>query len=210
MVSRAELERRGLEGMSDEDYERYIRHKIERREDVQAHEVALRKMMEAGATERKGMTETGLGTRLKRELEFERPEQAARIGELGARTGRAEYGLEFEKGLEGTLSDIIEQKKKLGELDIDVLKKQLEEPKAAPIEKEVAAPGVAIPGVAKPTKGKRRMRPSVKKFLWEGEEVGGGLRAPGLLAPLYGYKNIADWLGHFAKKGYEYAFPRGK
>jgi len=210
MVSRAELTRMGRMGFSEEDYAEWLKRRITRREDIQAHEVTLRKMAEAGATGRKEMEETGLGKRQRAKFGFERPEQAARIGEIGARTARDVYGLEFEKGVEPTLKTLVKQKGELGALDIEVLKKELAGPAGAVPgvkKKTVAKPGVAPTGVAKP--GERRMRPSVKKLLW-GDPRGDRTKFPGILAPARGWMNLGQWLKHFTEKGYEYAFPRSK
>jgi len=148
---------------------------------------------------------------------FERPEQVARIGEIGARTrkigaeaGTEEYGLGFKKSVIDTVRDLLGQSKRKGELDIMALEKGLYGGLPGVPEEEVIPPAAAkprvTPGVARP---RRRLRPSVKKFLWEGYPAPGGIgRLPGLLAPAYGWSNISDWLSHFAKKGYEYAYPR--
>jgi len=147
------------------------------------------------------------------EHEFQRPEQVARIGETEARTGeagvrteKARHGLEFEKGLGSVLRRLVKQREELGDLDIRVLERQLEESEPPP-EDEVAKPTIPAE-VAKP--GKRRLRPSIRRFMWEGTPTKLGLRLPGLLAPVYGYKNIGDWLKYGLRKGYEYAYPRRK
>ena len=206
MVTRRELTRMGRMGFSDEDYAKWLKRGIARREDIQAHEVTLRKMIETGATGRKGMEEAGLVKRQKAKFVFEEPGERAETRETVARAAREEYGLGFEKEVRPTLKTLVKQKGELGALDIDVLKKELAGPEAIPAKKEVARPAAA-PGVAKP---KRKLRPSIKRFMWEGTPTRTGLRLPGLLAPAYGYKNIADWLGHFAKKGLEYAYPRSR
>jgi len=204
-MKRAELQRRNLEGFSDEDYAEFLRRKTAVREDIQAHEVTLRKLAEAGTTERRGMVETGLGKRQRAKFAFEGPGERAATRGAVATAERAEYGLEFEKGVEPTLKDIVGQERTKGALDIEVLEAELAKLRAVPkVEKEVAKP-TAPARVAKPG---RKLRPSIKRFMWEGTPTKYGLRLPGLLAPAYGYKNIADWLGHFAKKGYEYAYPR--
>lgn len=207
MVKRRELERLGRMGFSEEDYAEWLKRKVARREDIQAHEVTLRKMMEAGATGRTELTEAGLGKRQRARFAFEGPGERAETRESVARAEREEHGLGFEKGLKPVLEEMVRQKKELGALDIRVLEKELAEPEAIPAKKEVARPAAVTPGVAKP---RRKLRPSIKRFMWEGTPTKFGLRLPGVLAPAYGYKNIADWLGHFAKKGYEYAYPRGR
>jgi len=199
-------------GFSDEDLAEAIRRGLAWREDIQAHELEKLGVEEAGLRERLGVKEAGLGERQRAEFGFKRPEQVARIGEIGARArgaragaAREEYGLEFERGLEPTLKDIVKQKKTLGKLDIDVLRKQLRVG-AAPVEEE--APTVAKPAAVSPTrvaKPERRMRP------WIRREIFGGPEAINPLArAAYGYRNIADWLKHFGRKGYEYAFPRSR
>lgn len=182
------------------------------REHEQAGAMELGRLRETGLGERLDVTETGLGERQKAGFEFQRPEQVARVGEIGARTRetgvraeRAEYGLEFEKGLESTLKTLVEQKGVLGALDIDVLKKELAGPEAVPVKKAVAKPAAVAPGVAKP--GRRKMRPSMKRFLWEGYPERG---LPGLGAPLKGWLDISKLLGKAGRGAYEYAFPRSR
>ena len=182
------------------------------REHKQAGAMELERLRETGLGERRGVIETGLGKRQKAGFAFERPEQVARIGETGARTRetvagaeREEYGLEFEKGLESTLKTLVEQKKTLGELDIDVLRKELAGPEAVPVKKAVAKPTAVAPGVAKPRR--RKMRPSMRKFLWEGYPERG---LPGLGAPLKGWLDISKLLGKAGRGAYEYAFPRSR
>jgi len=213
MVSRAELTRMGRMGFSDEDYAEWLKRTIARRKDIQAHETALARMGEAGATERVKLGEAGAKERLGIAQEFERPEQVARIGEVGARTretgARAageEYELGFYKSNIETIKSLLEQSKRLGELDIKGLEAGLRkvEPEVSKKVTGVATPTVpAVAGVAKPEK--RRLRP------WIRREVFGG---PGAISPLasaaYGYRNIGDWLKHFARKGYEYAYPRSR
>jgi len=165
----------------------------------------LREMAETGATERRKLIETGLGTRQKAEFAFGRPGKRAETRETVARAERAEYGLDFEKGLEPTLRTLVKQKKTLGELDIDVLRKELAGPEAVPVKKAVAKPTAVAPGVAKPRR--RKMRPSMKRFLWEGYPERG---LPGLGAPLKGWLDISKLLGKAGRGAYEYAFPRSR
>ena len=206
-MKRKELIRRNLEGFSDEDYAAFLKRKTYVREDIQRHEIALRKMAEAGATGRTKLTETGLGRRQRAKFAFEAPGERAETRGAVATAERAEYGLEFEKGLEPTLKAIVGQEKTKADLDIEVLRGELAKLKEVPeVEKEVAKP-TAPARVAKPG---RKLRPSIKRFMWEGTPTKTGLRLPGLLAPAYGFKNIADWLGHLTKKGIEYAYPRSK
>lgn len=73
MATELELRRHGRMGFSEEDYEEWLRRRLEKREDVQAHEVALERMRE-----------TGLGERLGREQEFARPLETAKAGYYGA------------------------------------------------------------------------------------------------------------------------------
>ena len=163
----------------------------------------LREMAETGATERVKLTEAGLGRRQRAKFGFEGPGERAETRGAVATAERAEHGLEFEKGLEPTLRTLVEQKKELGGLDIDVLRKELAGPEAVPVKKAVAKPTVVTPGVAKP--GRRKMRPSMRRFLWEGYPERG---LPGLGAPLKGWLDISKLLGRAGRGAYEYAFPR--
>lgn len=172
---------------------------------------------ETGATRRAKLKEAGLGRRLGREQEYARPGQEAEIRRLGAETEEVSYGTEFERGARGTLEDILKTRRReagagareaelgVSEMERDIRLRREAEASARirteEAEKEAARP----PTSAKPG---RTMRPGLKRALWEGTPTRSGLTLPGLGAPLYGYKNIADWLGAGMKKGYEYAFPR--
>ena len=216
MLTRDELRKLGKHGFSEEDYAEFLRRSIARREDIQAHEMDLNRMIQEYETGRTGMREAGLAERLGKELEFQKPEQTARIGEIGARTEESRYGLKFKKGLEPELMDIVRQKKTAGQLEEDILREQLKEyttPKKG-VTPEVATPTIPAPTVARPTARRRTMRPSARRFLWEGTPTKTGLNLPGLLAPVYGYYNLAQWLGYGAKKGatslYDYLYPRNR
>lgn len=211
MVRRAELERRGIEGFSDEDLEEAIRRGLAWREDVQAHEVGLRKMIEEAATRRTGMRETGAGERLATTLEAERPGREAETRRLGAVTGlrgaEAEalrYRTGLERELEPRVRSLLEQAQTKGELDIKALER--EEEMARPRE---AAPAVPEPEatVARPTRRRRRLRPSVRRFFTgtPTERVPGVI--PGILSPVTGWTNIGEWLRHGIRRGYEWARP---
>lgn len=214
MVSRAQLTSMKRMGFSDEDYAEWLKRSVARREDIQAHELTLKEMAETGATGRAKLREAGLGKRLGREHEFRRPEQTARVGEFEARAGEArgrtaaeEYALGFKKSEEQTIRDILRQSKELGKLDIKALQQDLDVEAAVPGEKvsKAAVPAVTPKGVAKPGKGRRKLRP------WIRREVFGGPRAVSPLArAAYGYRNIADWLKFAGRKGIEYAFPRSE
>ena len=220
-------------------------HGAELRKERRFHEKEIARMLaesrmaelertETGATRRKRMEETGLGERLKtkeagfgrrlgREQEFARPVQTAEIGRLGAATGKlgaeaeeTRYGTEFERGIRGSLEDIIRSKGRFGEARTGEAELSLREglrEERLRDEAEVKAEAKAArvtdikPGPEVTAKPRRKMRPGLKKFLWEGwPEIG----APGLGAPVKGYLDIADLLGRGIKGGYEYAFPRSR
>jgi len=213
MVTKAELKGMKRHGFAEEDYAEFLKRKVARREDIQAHEETLQRAADVGAMERTERGEVGATRRLGMVHEFERPEQAARIGEAEAKTATEKYGLGFKKEMEPTVKSILEQRETLGGVDIDVMKEELKGLRAPEEEVEVAKPTVApTPTVAKPTGPRRKMRPSAKKFLWEGTPTKAGVSLPGLLAPAYGYYNLAQWLGHGVKKGakglYEYMYPK--
>jgi hypothetical protein len=169
---------------------------------------------ETGATKRLGITEAGLGKRLKKEQEFARPKQSAEISKLGAlerlrgaEAERVSYGTEFERGKRGTVESILEARGRqteagareaelgISEMERDI---RLRDEAGVVAQTRAAAPPAAVPRV--PAKSGRTVNPVLKKA-WH-------LSPPG--AALYGYKNIADWLGYGAKKGAEWAFPRTK
>lgn len=174
--------------------------------------LAERERVEVGATRRMGMGEAGLGERLESKQTYARPKQTAEIGKLGAETEKVRYGTEFEKSLEGVLKDIVGTRKEMGDVALEEAELGLSEEQKRignlaaqqtnlydiPVEQSVARPG------------ERKMRPGLKKLLWEGTPTKSGLTLPGLGAPLYGYKNIADWFGAGMQKVGDYAFPRSK
>ena len=177
------------------------------------------KRVEKGETKRAELREAGLRERLGREQEFARPLQRAEIGRLGAlgglreaETEKTRYGTEFERGVRGTAEDILRTQAGLGEeklLEARLgrreeerrieFRDEAEVEAARPTAPEAEAEVIAEPG--------RRMRPGLKKFLWEGWPERG---LPGLGAPVKGYLDIAELLGTGARKGYEYAFPRSR
>lgn len=171
-----------------------------------------------GETKRTGMREAGLGTRLGREQEFARPLQKAEIGRMGglkglreAEAGKIRYGTEFAKGARSTLESILESQKRLGEaeaaeagLGLSEAEREIGLREEAERETEIS-PEIKAAKPSISAKPERKMRPGLKRFLWEGRpEIG----APGLGAPIKGWMDIAELLGKGAKKGYEYTFPR--
>ena len=180
-----------------------------------------KRMEEAGLGERLETKETGLGRRLGREQEFARPTRTAEIGRLGAATGKlgaeaeeTRYGTEFERGIRGSLEDIIKSRGRFGEARTGEaelsLREGLREERLrdeAEIRAETEAARPEVPEVGVTAKPGRKMRPGLKKFLWEGWPERG---LPGLGAPVKGYLDIAELLGSGMKKGYEYAFPRSR
>ena len=211
MLTRDELRKLGKHGFSEEDYAEFLRRSIARREDIQAHEMDLNRMIQEAETGRTGMREAGATERLGKELEFQKPEQTARIGEIGARakeTGARARESEFGLGLREELRPLT--KKLISEVYRSEIA-AMEPKKTAP---EVATPTIPAPSVARPTARRRTMRPSARRFLWEGTPTKTGLNLPGLLAPVYGYYNLAQWLCYGAKKGatslYDYLYPRNK
>lgn len=172
---------------------------------------------ETGATKRIKMKEAGLRERLGREQEFARPLQRAEIGRLGTLRGLREaeaektrYGTEFERGVRGTAEDILRTQAGLGEeklLEARLGRREEERRLEFRDEAEVEAARPTAPEAEVTAKPGRRMRPGLKKFLWEGWPERG---LPGLGAPVKGYLDIAELLGTGARKGYEYAFPRSR
>lgn len=133
-------------------------------------------------------------------------QRPAAVAKLGAEAEDIRYGTEFKRGLEDVLAGTVraygrEAETRAGEAALGLreaergisLRDEAGVMAAAAAEAEVARPSA-------PAKPGRKMRPSLKR-LWR-------LTPPG--AALYGYKNIADWIEHGIKEGYEYAFPRTK
>jgi hypothetical protein len=116
--------------------------------------------------------------------------------------------IEAEKGTRGSVESILatraaEQKLGLEEASREVRLRD-EAGIGAAMKAETEAEAEVLAKAAKPG---RKVRPSLKRFLWEGRpEIG----APGLGAPIKGYQDIAGLLGEYLGKGYEYAFPRTK
>ena len=188
-----------------DEMEEYIRRGAARRKDIAGYQMELQRAGEEAEMARTERQEVGAGRRLEKTHEFAKPRERAEVGRLGVETAASVYALERKKEYEPS---ILEQQRKLRGLDIELIEQEIAAGKKAPTVSPtaVATPTVPAARVAKP--GRRKMRPSVKRFMWEGTPTRAGLRLPGLLAPVYGYKNIAEWLGHFAKRGYEYAYPR--
>lgn len=155
MVTELELKKSGRMGFSEEDYAEWLRRRIERREDIQAHETALERMKE-----------TGLGERLGKEQEFQRPEQTARIGEIGARTAAEEFGLKTRKGYKPFVTGELERAERAGAADVtyteEALKRYLGEGKAP-----VAKPEMDIHKVLEQQKLKRKKQRGVSGFYGE-------------------------------------------
>lgn len=193
-----------IAGQSGERKRRYGK---EIEEMLAASRMAEIKRLQTGETKRRGMIEAGLGERLKKTQEFARPGQEAA-------TERVRYETEFEKGARGTIEDILKSKAAFGRTSAEEAALGLSEGRReislrdeAETEAE-AATAVSAPEVlARP---ERKMRPDLKRMLWEGTPTKTGFTLPGLGAPVYGYKNIADWLEGGMQKGYDWAFPRGK
>lgn len=156
---------------------------------------------EVGATRRLGMKEAGLGERLGREQEFARPLQRAE-------TEKVRYGTEFEKGLEGSLEDIIKARAEEAGIGVSEARREIRlrdegEVEAARISDIEEAPMVEA---ARP---RRKLRPSIARPLFGGPPLKRGFEAPPLLAPTGGWGALKDFLNLGVKKGYEWAFPRG-
>lgn len=163
MVSRAELRSSGRMGFSDEDLKKAIGRGLAWREDVQAHDVALRKMMETGATGRTRIKETGLGERKGMEIEAARPLRKAKAGyygaggrKFGAEAATEEYGLGFKKEYADTIGGILKQAKEKGRLDIQSLEQGL----GKKIEEEEDPMGAHVDAVMKRAVKEQRGRES--------------------------------------------------
>ena len=150
-----------------------------------------------------------------------RPREAAGAEKLRAEAGEIKYGTEFKRDLEDVLKGIVTaegrqavtaaEEAELGfsEAERGVSRRDIAEEEArlgAETGAEIRAEEEAR-AKAEAARPGRRMQPGLKRALWEGTPTKFGT-LPGLGAPLYGYKNIADWLREGMKKGYEYAFPQ--
>jgi len=198
----------GRHGFSEEDYSEFLKRKIARREDIQAHELTLQRAADVGAMERTERGEVGATKRLGMEHEFRKPEQAARIGEIGTRTAAGKYELGFKREVEPTVKSILEQEEELGGLDIKTMRKklrQMEIPEEE-VSKEVATPTVPS-AVAKPTGPRRKLHPTARKVLWGQDDR---TKFPGLLAPIRGWYNLAQWANYLTKQAYEGIYPKTK
>lgn len=163
---------------------------------------------EVGATKRRKMVEAGLGERLGREQEFARPAQRAAARKTGAEAEKIRYGTEFEKGLEGSLEDIIKARAEEAGIGVSEARREIRlrdegEVEAARISDIEEAPMV------EPAKPRRKLRPSIARPLFGGPPLKRGFEAPPLLAPTGGWGAFKDFLNLGVKKGYEWAFPRG-
>jgi hypothetical protein len=199
------------------EMEEYIKRGAARRKDIAGYQTELQRAVDAaamartereqvGETRRVGIKEAGLGERLGRTQEFAKPLQMATTGKVLGEAAKGEYELGRKKVYEPQVESIMKSRADLAGLDVQALQQEIDAakpPVAAPME---ASALTVAPTVARPAR--RKVRPSVKRFAWEGTPTRTGLTLPGLLAPVYGFKNIADWLEHFTKKGYEYAFPK--
>ena len=179
---------------------------------------------EVGETKRAEITEAGLGRRLGREQEFARPGQAAEIRRLkalgglrGAEAEKVRYGTEFARGARGTLEGILESQRKLAgveareaELGLSEEERTIRRRDEAEAEAEIEAARPIVPEAEVPARPGREIRPGIKKALWTGYDTKWGFHVPGFAAPAKGYFDIAEMLGRGARKGYEWAFPRGK
>lgn len=180
---------------------------------------------ESGATKRRIMMETGLGTRLGRTQEFARPTQTAEIERLkslkalrGAETEKVKYGTEFEKGLEGTLRDIVKTKGRLGvataeeaELGLSEERRRLGLRDIAETEAaRIQPPGAKI--AASPARAGREINPALRRALFGGPLAKRPAIAPSpLFAPEEGWgETYESFLGRPLKQTYEWAFPRTK
>lgn len=130
------------------------------------------------------------------------------------KTAQAEQirsGIESERRLRGSVESILRTRAEEQAFGLKEAKREVrlrdEAGIEAAMEAETEAEAEVLAEAAKPVKPGRKLRPSLKRFLWEGRpEIG----APGLGAPIKGYFDIADLLGEYLGKGYEYAFPRTK
>ena len=189
------------------EIEEYIKRGAARRKNVQQYalelqrakdeaQMARRERAEVGATRRQGMIESGELEQQARLQSFTRPYQSAltkKTEEEG--TASALMNIDIRKDM-GAVPRV--ETADSGEPLITNI------PETVP---KVATPTANVaPGVARPKK--RTIRPSIKKLMWEGTPTKSGLNLPGLLAPIYGYKNINDWLKHLGTKAIDYAFPR--
>lgn len=106
----------GRGGFRGGDLAAYLRRKVARREDVQAHEMELERLRETGLGRRLGVEEAGLGERLataeaglgrrqKAGFEFARPLRTAQTGLFGAQTKEATA----RAGLTGDIRGYAEQ-----------------------------------------------------------------------------------------------------
>lgn len=221
MVSRAQLTSMKRMGFSDEDYEEFLRAKGARREDIQAHEVTLRKMMETGATgrrvlqetglgERLGVTERGLGERAGMEIEAARPLRKAKAGYFtaagGKATGEAEsaaWELATAKGLLPGVERQRGRKEELTQQDVDAgameLEKMERERDLARVPRTVSdAEDITVARPPRKKRPRRQLRPWLKR------EIFGGLET---LHPVTRAFMGVD-LPSYLKNAYEYIYPK--
>lgn len=147
------------------------------------HALALEGLRQKGVLAEKGMMEAGLGRRLGREQEFARPLETAKAGYYGAETGRLgareelgraeagriRYGTEFERGVEGTLEDIIGLKKRVGTAKAEELELGLTEERRRIGLRDEAEAGAArplAPEISAVPKTKREWHPTIKGGLY--------------------------------------------
>lgn len=115
--------------------------------------------------------------------------------------------VEAQKRLRGSVESILKTRAAEQAFGLEEARREVRPRKEAATEVIERAEAERVAEAAKPVKPGRKMRPSLKRVLWEGRpEIG----APGFGAPIKGYFDIAELLGEYLGKGYEYAFPRTK
>ena len=146
---------------------------------------------------------------------FKQPPATASL--QAAQAEEVRYGTGFKRGARGTLEDILKSQAEQGriaakEAGLGVTEEERRIRLRDEAEVEVAEAATARSFAEEtpppePAKPARKMRPELKKWLWEGQpEIG----APGLGAPVKGYLDLFKLLGIGAEEIYDYAFPRGK
>lgn len=144
------------------------------------------------------------------------PREPAAIEKTRAEAAEIRYGTKFKRGLEDVLAGSVKAYERRASTEAEEaglgvseerrrIRRRDEAETIARIEAEeveveaAKPPAPAVPG--------RKIRPSLKRFLWEGRpEIG----RPGLLAPIKGYSDIAKLLGEAGEEAYKWAFPRTK
>lgn len=139
------------------------------------------------------------------------PRAPAGIEKTRAEAEKMRYDIESERRLRPSIESILRTRAEEQAFGLEEARREVGLREGAGIEAvmeaEKEAEAEALAEAAKPVKPGRKLRPSLKRVLWEGRpEIG----APGLGAPIKGYFDIAELLGEYLGKGYEYAFPRTK